>query len=221
MSTKQQSLKDQKAELFSIQGNQGSLTQYKLPQGIISVENLIPAPVQAMIAAQLKSVGLNFDISKLALNKDNRELLKELKATVDLISNNAKLLPQFAVELKRAMKAATKMAEFNADLVKAALKEQANIDSAQVDILLALTGYQSKRNKLEMKLERRQKMLAHVQQARSRYYETTWGKEAQYIDAVWNDVTEVAIAQIDSRKEIATKDKERKLANQTWLKDAK
>lgn len=173
----QQTVKEQKSALFSIDGNAGSLSQYKLPAGVVSVDAMLPDPVKAVLAAQFKAVGLNFDVSKLALNKDNRQVLEELRTTVTLIKNNTKLLPAIAGILKQAMQAATAKAQFNADIAKAALLEQAKIDSAQADILLALMGYRSKRDRVEMKLQRRQQLQQRIQQARSKYYETTWGKK--------------------------------------------
>ncbi|MCP6758782.1 MAG: hypothetical protein NHB32_08430 [Fischerella sp. CENA71] len=209
-----------KRNLFAIDGNKGSLSDYQLPKNVVSCQSIIPAPVQQILATQFKSVGLNFDITKLALNKDNRQLLKELKTTIDLITNNAKLLPQFAAELKKAMKAATKMAEFNADVVKASLKEQHKIDSAQADILLALAGYVHKRDRLALKLERKLQKLARVHAAQARHYDTTYGKEAELLDAQFDFVTDAALAATETKRLTAQASRDRKVKNQQWTRGA-
>lgn len=221
MATKKDStLAQQKAAIFSIEGNKGGLSQYKMPEGIVSAEGIIPEPIKAIMQTQFKAVGLNFDVSKLALNKDNRQALVDLRKSVDLITNNTKLLPMFAVELKKALKAGVKLAQFKADMVKAALDSQIKIDQAHVDVLLAMAGYQSKRNKLQMKLERRMNALAKQDAARARYYDTTWGKEAQLIDASWENITEMALNDLDSKKEASDKRKQRAIDNQNWLREA-
>ena len=217
--TSSSSLSERNSGIFSIEGNKGGLSEYKLPDGIISAESIIPASISEIMKSQFKAVGLDFDVSKLALNKDNRQNLVTLRKRVEMITNNAKLLPMFAVELKKALKAGVKLARFKADMVKSALDSQIKIDQAHVDILLAMAGYQSKRNKLQMKLERRLNAIAKQNQARARYYETTWGKEAQMIDANWEATTELALNQMENKKEASEKNKQRRLESQNWMKD--
>lgn len=216
-------LKVQKAELFAIDGGVkgGQLQQgYKLPKGMVTVQSVIPAPIQSMIATQFKSVGLNFDVSKLALNKDNRQSLKNLRETVELIQNNSKLLPEIASCLKKAMKAATKQAKFNADIAKSAMKEQLKIDNAHADVLLGLMGYTEGRNKIQARLERKQKAMERTQQARERFYDTTWGKQAQVIDAKWQNMTDMVLEQEETKKKKSDAVKKRKIDSEKWLQDA-
>lgn len=217
------SLKRQTAELFAIDGGvkNGSLQQgYKLPKGMLTVQSVIPPQAQAMIKAQFQSVGLNFDISQLALNKDNRKSLDNLRETVDLIQNNAKLLPEIASLLKKTMKAATKQAKFNADVAKAAMKEQLKIDNAHADVLLGMMGYNQGRNKIQARLERKAKQMQKVEEARARFYDTTWGKKAQVIDAHWANLEDIALEQAETKRIKSEKSKQRKIKNENWQQDA-
>lgn len=213
-------LKDQKAALFKVENAEGGLSKYQLPSNVVSAQEFIPQPVQAILKAQFEAVGLKFDISKLALNKDNRQTLVDLRTQVTLIQNNAKLLPMFARELKKAIDAGVKMAQFKADMVDHALKAQIKIDQAHVDTLLAFAGYESKRNRLQMKLQKRLNSLAKQEQAAQRYYNTTWGREAQAIDAHWDDITEIALGNIETSQQASSKSKERAKANQEWIREA-
>lgn len=216
-------LKAQKAELFAIDSGvkNGQLQQgYKLPKNMVTVQSVIPAPIQSMMATQFKSVGLNFDVSKIALNKDNRQSLKNLRETVELIQNNSKLLPEIATCLKKAMKAATKQAKFNADIAKSAMKEQLKIDNAHADVLLGLMGYTEGRNKIQARLERKKLQMEKRHEARTRYYDTTWGKEAQTIDAIWANVTDVALEKHETKKLKSNAKKQRKVESEQWLRDA-
>lgn len=212
-------IKKATSSVFAIDGGKGTssdLSNYKLPTGVISVKSMIPEPVQKIISTQFQSVGLNFDVNALALNKDNRGALKDLRMVVDMIQNNAKLLPSFATELKKAMKAATKMAEFNADIVKSSLKEQHKIDEAQADILLALAGYRSKSNKLAMKLELKVKRMQKVDEARARMHQGVFGEEVQLIDAQFEQVKALKLNQLQAQKTKDARRHERKINNQNW-----
>lgn len=206
--------------LVAIERGQGNFTDYKLPEGVISCNKIIPVQVQQIMQAQFKSVGLDFDCTKLALNKDNRQALAELRQTVDLIKNNAAILPALAKELKAAMKAATKQAEFNADMVKESLKQQHKIDSAQADILMALAGYQSKSQKLAAKLERKLQKLQAVQKAQQNHYNATHGKELESIDANWELITSVKLEKIEANKRVGEQQTKRQKNNIAWREQA-
>lgn len=203
--------------IVAIGRNSGSITDYKLPTGVIAANQVIPAPVTAIIQQQFASVGLKFDVNKLALNKDNRAALQELRVTVDLIKNNAKILPALAKELKAAMSAATKQAEFNADLVKHSLKEQHNIDNVQADILLAMAGYTSKSQKLAAKLERKMEKIQRIQQAQTKHYNASHGKELEAIDANWDLLTSIETDRINTNNATKIAQADRKKANIAWL----
>jgi hypothetical protein len=208
-----------KSNVFSIDTGSkgGKLADYKMPNGIVSVGAMIPASVQAMMSTQFKSVGLNFDISKLAMTKDNRQALQELKLVVDMIRNNASLLPAFAAELKKAMSAAKKMADFNADMVKSALKTQHHIDEKQSEILLALCGYQSKTNTLKLKLERKVALILKTEAAKANFLNSSYGKQQELVDCQFEELLNVKLNQLQNREAQSKKRNERKIKNQDFL----
>lgn len=214
--------KANKPQLFSVTGgfSGGQLHRgYSLPKGVVSASSIIPAPIQAMIQSQFASVGLNFDISKLALNKDNRETVRQLMDTVELIQNNADMLPKIAGCLKKAMKAATKQAKFNADIAKSALTEQLKIDKAQADVLMALMGYNQGRSKIEAKLERKYQQQQEISAAQSRYYDESWGREKQLIEAKRGYLTDVAMKRFETREKQEKANADRQVRREQWKQD--
>jgi hypothetical protein len=213
---------DSKAGLFAISGgfSGGKLQQgYSLPKGIVTASSIIPSPVQAIISSQFANVGLNFDISKLALNKDNRETVRQLMDTVELIQNNADMLPKIAGCLKKAMKAATKQAKFNADIAKSALIEQLKIDKAQADVLMALMGYNQGRSKIEAKLERKFQQQQRITEAQTAYDNESWGAQNRLIKAKYDFFTDVALKRVETREKQEKANADRQVRREQWKQD--
>ena len=210
------------SNVFSISGNKGSLSQYKLPDGIISVDSIIPPQAQAILEAQFKSLGLPFDISGLAIKAgaDNRAALKQMEETVELLANNAALLPRWVAVIKKALKVATKSAQAQAQVIKASLKEQANIDEAHADMLLALMGYNKKRNSLQLKLERKVKQQEAITQAQATYYEKSWGAAKQRIDAQYEFLTDVALEKETTKTKQMEASKIKQLNREEWVRES-
>lgn len=210
------------SNVFSIGGNKGSLSQYQLPNGIVSVDSIIPPQAQAILEAQFKSLGLPFDISGLAIKAgaDNRQALKQMEETVEMLFRNAELLPRWVATIKKALKVATKSAKAQAEIVKASLKEQHQIDEAHADMLLALMGYNKKHNTIALKLQRKAQQQEAIMNAQARYYETTWGKEAQLIDAQYQFLTDVALQKTETKQLKAQTNKEKALDRENWMKES-
>ncbi len=177
-----------------------SNSKYKLPDNICTVQSVIPPQVSAILKSQFASAGINFDLNGLVLAKDNKQAIKQLVETIDLIKDSQSLLPQLKSAILSGIKAASNQSKFNKDIALQCLESQADIDRNQADVLLALAGYANKKNNTELRLEYGIKRLEARAIASAKRYEMTFGKEAEFIDASYVSLAEIAIKNMDVAK---------------------
>ncbi len=191
-----ESTKKLKSGMVALDSN----SKYKLPENICTVQSVIPPQVSAILKSQFASVGINFDLNGLVLAKDNKQSIKQLVETIDLIKDSQSLLPQLKSAILSGIKAASKQSQFNRDIALQCLESQADIDRNQADVLLALAGYANKKTNTELRLEYGIKRLEARAIASAKRHELTFGKEAEFIDASYVSLAEIAIKNMDVAK---------------------
>ncbi len=175
----------------------GGNLSYELPESIITPQNIIPPAVMGVMAAQFAQVGLKFEFDKFGMHKDNTKLLKDVQQVAEMVSRNKELLPKFASAFKRIYKGLVAQGRFNADMATNALAAQTELDKSQAQIMMAMMGYSSNRNTINLKLEAAGKRFVEKNKAARDLTRHQAGETQRYIQARSTNLKNIAKRRAD------------------------
>lgn len=188
----------------------------------VTANKLIPPAVSAMLQAQFKAVGVDFDPTTIKLTDQNfNQTIKKLKETAEIISNNVKLLPDMVKLCNSLSQGAKQLSNANREIVINTLHAQHGIDANQAEILLALAKFGKARNKIQEKLDSKLKMVTESDNARFAIRETSHAHQLNVLNQSSALLNEVMNRQLEGTKaKNQAKDKRNK-ASQEYVQVAR
>jgi hypothetical protein len=149
-----------------------------------NAQQMIPAQVASRLQAIGQAYGLNLDLSNVALKDVTPDAIKQFRGTVELLTANAKLLPELMKLTQKLMNADIKLAEFHRDLVLKANEHGEKIDKATADIWISMMKAGSKAGKLEHRVNVRTELQQKRDDAYANYQrDSVYGAESAIIEA--------------------------------------
>lgn len=182
-------------------------SQLSFKAGLVTTADaklMLPPPIQKKLSDIGAKYGLKFDLANIALDGKMAANVQAMRAIVDKVNGDSKLLPEMLKLIKQLFRAEIKLAKFHKLLTKAAIQHQEKLDKETADIFLMMAGYQSRSAKLEHRTNTRNALKEERTQAYKDYYsESVYGQESRLID------TEFAI--LESNRSILTESKTKRL----------
>lgn len=211
--------------------NQDSSTAFKTSRTIpqfksgtlqqASAAQLIPPAIASKLSHISKVYGLPFDLAQVSLQTVTSENIQVMRAVVDLLVSNSKLLPELMKLTNQLLKADIKLAEFHKNLTNAAVKHQTKLDKVTADIWLKMANYGAKAAKLEYRTNVRTELIEKRSQAYANYYQdSVYGNESAVIDAEYQILASDSKILAESKTQKLEKAQERKQKLQQYVDSA-
>lgn len=99
----------------------------KYKAGVVTTADaklMLPPAVQAKLTTLTAKYGVPFDLSNIGLDGKMADNVKALRAIVDMVTGDSKLLPEMLKLIKQLMQAEIKLAQFHRGVVTASIKHQ-------------------------------------------------------------------------------------------------
>jgi len=161
-----------------------SVGGFKAGQHKVASSAMIPAPLRVQLSAVSQKYALPIDLGNCGIKDATPETIKAVRAIADMVEGNSKLLPELMKQTSRIIKGDIKEAEFQANLVKAAIKHGEKLDKATSAIFLAYAKHVAKSARLEHRTNTRAALLEKREQLYANHYQNSvFGAESQIIDA--------------------------------------
>jgi len=122
---------------------------------------IIPKMVADKLALMGQHYGIKLDVQSLNLRDITPNAISEIRAKIDILTANAKLLPELMKLTQKLMKADIKLAEFHRDITNLGIQHQTKIDKVTADTWLGMVGYNSKASRLEHRTNVRTQLIEH------------------------------------------------------------
>jgi hypothetical protein len=149
-----------------------------------NAQQMIPAQIAGRLQAIGQAYGLNLDLSNIALKDVTPGAIKQFRDTVELLTANAKLLPELMKLSKKLLDVDANLAEFHRDMVKLGNKHGERIDRATADIWIDMMKAGSKAGKLEHRVNVRTELQQKRDDAYADYQRNSvYGAESAIIEA--------------------------------------
>lgn len=196
----------------------------KYKAGVVTTADaklILPPAVQAKLTTLTAKYGIPFDLSNIGLDGKMADNVKALRAIVDMVTGDSKLLPEMLKLIKQLMNAEIKLAQFHRGVVTASIKHQKKIDKYTADIFLKMAGYGAKATKREHRTNVRNQLIEKRTAAYSDYYQSTvFGQEAKIIDAEFEVLASNKKVLTESKQERVKLNSERKQKINEYVQSA-
>lgn len=205
-------------------GGKASRTIPQFKSGTVqqaSAAQLIPPAIASKLSHISKVYGLPFDLAQVSLQTVTPENIQVMRAVVDLLVSNSKLLPDLMKLTNQLLKADIKLAEFHKNLTNAAVKHQTKLDKVTADIWLKMAGYGAKSTKLEHRTNVRTELIKKRSDAYANYYQdSVYGAESAVIDAEYDVLASNQKILSESKSQRLQTAQERKQKLQEYINSA-
>lgn len=145
---------------------------------------MLPPSVQVILQSISKKYNLPCDLSNITIGDGKlASIVKGVRVIADMVEADSKLLPDLIRLTKKIMLGEEKLANFQLNISKLAVKHQQKIDATTAEIFLLMAKASQKASKLELKTNARNALLEKRANAYTQYYQgSIYAQESALID---------------------------------------